>query len=101
MPVNRCVCLDVAFQQILDHIAEGGDFLSAHQKTSFGSRCGQCIPYAMRAVQTGRGSLPVMWCDDFKRCGIPPGSIEQLEAKISAGDRVTEDAAANEKTPPG
>lgn len=100
MAVARCVCFNVAFKQIREHVLqEQGTLVSAHERTGFGGRCGLCIPYVLRSLQAGRDELPVMWSEDFQRCGIPPGAIEQLEKRVKSPDRVLDGAAAAETAP--
>lgn len=94
MPVTRCVCFDVELDRIRAIVRdEGQTFAKAHERTGFGARCGLCVPYAIRAVQANIPVVPVMWCEDFRRCGIPPGAIEKLEIRIPEPDRERESAS--------
>ncbi|MEM7621982.1 MAG: hypothetical protein AAF235_02125 [Planctomycetota bacterium] len=79
--MRRCVCFDTAFEDILAELRCGGTLMSAHQQTGFGARCGLCVPYVLRAAQTGDSSQPVMWTKDFESHGIPPGAVAQFESR--------------------
>lgn len=61
MCVNRCVCFDVSFVRLKDHIEKHGGGLDEIQRTFLcGKGCGMCIPYIRRMIQTGETSMPVM-----------------------------------------
>lgn len=59
-PVDRCVCMDVTFEEILRLYRQGLSFEHIQQRTMCGTRCGMCIPYIHVALTTGRTRLAVM-----------------------------------------
>ena len=90
MAVNRCICFDRSFDEVLE-IAEttGGGLLEAHKQTGCGARCGLCLPYIQYMLRTGDTDLPVMWSDEFRDAGINPGRIAKLEARLR--DEIAQD----------
>jgi bacterioferritin-associated ferredoxin len=84
--VNRCLCFDVSFER-LKTIADrtGGGLLEAHRQTGCGARCGLCLPYIQVMLKTGQTDLPVMWAEEFRRYGVNPGRIQQVQNALSGG----------------
>ena len=58
--VDRCVCRDVLFAEMVRMQSEGASFDRIRQMTGCGQQCGLCVPYIRAALATGRVSLPVM-----------------------------------------
>ena len=72
--VDRCVCHNVTFEEMLRLRASGADLARIQHQTGCGSACGLCVPYIRAALATGCPSLPVM----------SPQQLEQLaEAPIA------------------
>lgn len=84
--VNRCLCFDVSFER-LKSIADktGGGLLEAHRQTGCGARCGLCLPYIQVMLKTGQADLPVMWAEEFRRYGVNPGRIQQIQNALTGG----------------
>ncbi|MEM1183775.1 MAG: hypothetical protein AAGI53_02125 [Planctomycetota bacterium] len=83
MAVNRCICFDRTFEELLQiAVSTGGGLLEAHKQTGCGARCGLCLPYIQLMLREGSTDLPVLWSEDFRREGINPGRIAKLEARI-------------------
>ena len=82
--VERCICFDVAFDDILSMFESGQDLGQIHTKTGFGARCSLCVPYVIRCLQIKNPTLPVLWSEDFRRFGISPGAIQAIEQQLSA-----------------
>ena len=60
-PVDRCVCVQVMFEDLLRlHRRTGAGFDALQRRTGCGKGCGLCIPYIKAALATGRARLPVM-----------------------------------------
>ncbi len=67
MAVDRCVCVDVGFDELKRLSQEQG--LSADQLrrvTGCGGGCGLCVPYIHVMLRTGLTSLPVMKAYEFR-----------------------------------
>jgi len=61
MSVNRCVCMDLAFEELLSIARDNGltyEELSA--RTGCGRGCGLCGPYVKLMLRTGRTSFEPM-----------------------------------------
>lgn len=82
--VHRCLCFEVEFSKIKS-IAEstGGGLLEAHRRTGCGARCGLCLPYIQVMLKTGQTDLPVMWAEEFRRHGVNPGRVQQIQASLT------------------
>ena len=82
--VHRCLCFEVEFSKIKS-IADstGGGLLEAHRRTGCGARCGLCLPYIQVMLKTGQTDLPVMWAEEFRRHGVNPGRIQQIQASLA------------------
>lgn len=61
MPVDRCVCRGVTFEEV-KALAEivGPDFDELSERTRCGTGCGMCKPYILIMLLTGETCLPVM-----------------------------------------
>lgn len=60
-PVDRCVCHNVTFAELLRiHRETGADLAELRRRTGCGTGCGMCVPYIRVALTTGRERLPVM-----------------------------------------
>lgn len=59
-PVDRCVCMDVTFEEMIRLHKQGLDYEQIQRRTLCGTRCGMCIPYSRVAIKTGRARLAVM-----------------------------------------
>ena len=60
-PVDRCVCHNVSFAELVRIGRTSGAGLEELQRrTGAGTGCGLCLPYIRAALATGRGSFPVM-----------------------------------------
>lgn len=60
-PVDRCVCHQVTFRELLRiHRETGADLAGLQQRTRCGTSCGMCLPYIRIALETGRERLPVI-----------------------------------------
>ncbi|MGP1345486.1 MAG: (2Fe-2S)-binding protein [Phycisphaerales bacterium] len=61
MPVDRCVCYDISFRELIDLArAEGLTLDQLKQRTGCCTGCTTCEPYVRIALTTGKSSLPVM-----------------------------------------
>jgi NAD(P)H-nitrite reductase large subunit len=61
MSVDRCICRNVTFNQLLElskHL--GCDVEKLQDATNAGYGCGMCVPYIHVAVKTGKSRVPVM-----------------------------------------
>jgi len=60
-PVDRCVCHNVSFAELLRlHRETGADVARLQTVTKCGTSCGMCVPYIRVVLTTGRVRLPVM-----------------------------------------
>ncbi|MBC7835649.1 MAG: hypothetical protein H7Y88_11200 [Phycisphaerales bacterium] len=61
MAVNRCVCLDLPFVELLELARrEGLGFDELSRRTECCTGCGLCEPYVRVALRTGKTDLPVL-----------------------------------------
>ncbi len=61
MPVDRCVCHNVTFRELLIHVQRGASSLEAlSARTGCGNGCGMCIPYIRILLATGQTEIPVI-----------------------------------------
>lgn len=68
MGVNRCVCHDVSFAEIIAAVRERGLSLTrVVEQTGCTTGCGSCEPYIRLALATGRAVLPPMSKPDLER----------------------------------
>jgi NAD(P)H-nitrite reductase large subunit len=60
-PVDRCVCHNVTFADLLRiHRETGADVDELQRRTRCGTSCGMCLPYIRVSLKTGQVRLPVM-----------------------------------------
>jgi bacterioferritin-associated ferredoxin len=53
--IERCVCMDMTFAELLAIARrEGLDAQALERETGCGSRCGMCMPYIEESLRTGR-----------------------------------------------
>lgn len=55
MKIDRCVCFNIPFETIKNNNDLSLDDI--HDLYGCGSRCGMCIPYIKRMIQTGETSF--------------------------------------------
>lgn len=67
MSVNRCVCLNVLFEELLELHEQGLTFTEIRDRTGCGSGCGSCLPYCRLALATGAASVPILRGRDLAR----------------------------------
>lgn len=60
MTVNRCVCLNVYFSEILDLHARGLTLTQIKEQTGCCGKCGNCEPYIRLAIVTGQTHFPLL-----------------------------------------
>lgn len=61
MPVTRCVCHNVPFEQLREITArEGLGFQALRERTRCASACGMCEPYIRVMLSTGQTSFKLM-----------------------------------------
>lgn len=66
MAVDRCVCTDVRFAEMLELRARGLRFEQIRERTGCCQQCGMCEPYVRIALATGRRMLPVLKADEIR-----------------------------------
>ena len=59
-PVDRCVCRNITFAEILRQRDAGADPDAILRQTGAGATCGLCRPYIRAALVTGRARFPVL-----------------------------------------
>lgn len=57
-PVRKCVCFDVPFSAILEEGVRSIE--EAQEKFGCGTKCGTCIPYVQRTIETGETSFDII-----------------------------------------
>lgn len=58
--VDRCVCHDVSFAELLRLSRERGwGFAELQRESGCCTGCAMCEPYARRALQTGETTIPL------------------------------------------
>ncbi|MCC6228901.1 MAG: hypothetical protein IT432_06725 [Phycisphaerales bacterium] len=68
MPIDRCVCRQIQFEELRDIAAEESlGFEALLDSTGCGSSCGLCVPYIQAMLATGRTSFPVMSPRELER----------------------------------
>jgi bacterioferritin-associated ferredoxin len=59
--VDRCVCRDIPFAELIRlHKDEGLDLNAIAARTGATAQCSMCRPYVRLALATGRPALPVL-----------------------------------------
>ncbi|MDP7029109.1 MAG: (2Fe-2S)-binding protein [Phycisphaerales bacterium] len=60
--VDRCICHEVPFQDILDWAADRGETTLADIEDQWGcgGSCGMCRPYLKQVLETGESRIPLM-----------------------------------------
>jgi NAD(P)H-nitrite reductase large subunit len=76
-PVDRCVCHDVTFSEILGLHGRGLDLEAIRARTHCSTSCGLCGPYIRASLATGITRFPVM----------SDAELEGLAAGASGSDR--------------
>ena len=67
-PVDRCVCRQVLFADLLRlHRATGARLDELRTRTGCGTGCGLCVPYIRAALATGRERLPILSHEELRR----------------------------------
>jgi len=83
MPIDRCVCRQIQFDELRDMAAEESlGFDALLDTTGCGSSCELCVPYIQAMLATGRTTFPVM-------------SPRELERMCKGGNRADAQAEAN------
>lgn len=68
MPIDRCVCRQIPFDELRDIAAEESlGFEALLDSTGCGSSCGLCVPYIQAMLATGRTTFPVMSPRELER----------------------------------
>lgn len=58
--VDRCLCHDVTFAELLEMHRRGATFAELSARTGCCTGCGLCEPYVHVVLRTGRVVLPVL-----------------------------------------
>ncbi len=75
MSVDRCICHDVPFEDLLAMVPEvGASFEALSARTRCGTGCGMCRPYILVMLKTGRTRLPVLTPAQVQRILAQPDS---------------------------
>lgn len=76
MGVNRCVCHNVSFADLIAlSRREGLSLQQLAERTGATTGCGSCGPYVRIALATGRCELPPMGAAELER------AIESIESR--------------------
>ncbi|MCA9305084.1 MAG: hypothetical protein KDA16_01015 [Phycisphaerales bacterium] len=67
MSVDRCVCVNVSFAEMLELREQGLTFAEIRDQTGCCSGCGMCQPYCRLALATGAESIPILRGRDLAR----------------------------------
>ncbi|MEX2217429.1 MAG: hypothetical protein WD749_01610 [Phycisphaerales bacterium] len=60
-PVDRCVCVNVTFAELIRLRRErGADLAELQRLTRCATTCTMCLPYVKAALATGRERLPIL-----------------------------------------
>ena len=63
--VNRCICRNTAFAELLSRArANDWDLLALMQATGAGAQCGLCRPYLRRMLRTGETDFHQLLTED-------------------------------------
>jgi bacterioferritin-associated ferredoxin len=57
--VNRCVCFNVTFKEILEQYKKEKSLLKVLKKTQVGEKCGMCLPYIEESIKTGKTEVEI------------------------------------------
>ena len=57
--VNRCVCLDCSFSEIIARHNSGQSLSDIVKETGCGTNCGMCQPYIKLAILTNKSKLDI------------------------------------------
>ncbi|MCC6968656.1 MAG: hypothetical protein IT434_00385 [Phycisphaerales bacterium] len=77
MPIDRCVCRQIPFEELRDIAAEESlGFEALLDTTGCGSSCGLCVPYIQAMLATGRTTFPVMSPRELERMCKSPQAAE-------------------------
>ena len=71
--VNRCVCMDCRFSEVLRRHDEGQSLDEIVDETGCGTVCGMCQPYIKLSILTNRSELD-------------PGSVDASKDQIAEVD---------------
>lgn len=52
--IDRCVCRNIRFEEILSLLQGENDFEAALSKVQFGDKCKICHPYIKKMLKTGQ-----------------------------------------------
>lgn len=64
MHVDRCVCFNITFARLLQHVEEHGGrdvvtFEQLQSRYQCGRGCGLCVPYIRKMLQSGETEFPL------------------------------------------
>ena len=61
MAVDRCICTDVSFRDLIDRARRDGlTFEQLRERTGCAAGCALCEPYVRLALRTGRDQFDVL-----------------------------------------
>jgi len=85
MSVNRCVCHELSFADLLEQAdARGLDFAGLRTLTGCSTGCGLCEPYVRLMLHTRRVSFPVLSPITIERMLVlPSGEARGLCDRLS------------------
>lgn len=65
--VDACLCYKKSFTQILEHARQNKtlSLTELQQEIDFGKKCGLCLPYIRRALETGETVFFQLISDDL------------------------------------
>lgn len=56
--IDRCICRNITFKEILSLLEGEKDFNIALQKVQFGDKCKLCHPYIKKVLETNETFFP-------------------------------------------
>lgn len=64
--IDRCLCYKVGFAHIFEHACQNGttDLPQLSEELVFGKKCGLCLPYIRRMLETGETVFSRVISDD-------------------------------------
>ena len=63
--VNRCICRNLAFSELLPRARDAGwSLLDLMSQTGAGAQCGLCRPYLRRMLRTGETDFHQLLTED-------------------------------------